>query len=70
MPSRQTDSESDSASIYFKTTPEVRRRVEVVVKRYDSTFSSVSRMAYILGLEALEKLTADPPWGVGIPRKD
>lgn len=57
-------------AIYFKTTPGVRERVDAVVDRYDSTFSSVSRIAYILGLEALEKLAADPPWGVRIPHRD
>lgn len=47
--------------IYFKVATPVRDRLDTLVERYDATFTSMARMALILGIEALERLAAETP---------
>lgn len=41
----------------------VRQRIDALVERYDLTITSVSRLALVIGIEALEQMTGEVPEG-------
>ncbi|GIH29373.1 hypothetical protein Aph01nite_76830 [Acrocarpospora phusangensis] len=57
----ESESQRHSVALNLRISPDFRKRLDHVASRYDSTITSVSRMALMIGLEALERLRAESP---------
>lgn len=52
-------SQRHSVALNLRISPEIRQRLDGLADRYDQTITSVSRIALVIGLEALEGLRGE-----------
>jgi hypothetical protein len=48
-----------SEALNLRVSPGIRSRLDAQAERYDQTITSVSRIALVIGLEALERLQGE-----------
>lgn len=54
-------SQKHSEALNMRISPPIRRRLDALADRYDQTITSMTRIAVVLGIEALEDLQAKRP---------
>ncbi len=50
-----------SEALNMRISPSVRARLDALAERFDQTITSTSRLALMVGLEALEKFQGEGP---------
>jgi len=56
-----TTTQRHSQPLNLRISPDVRRRLDNLVNRFDLTVTSVSRIALVIGIETLEGLEGEAP---------